>query len=156
MGWHNAKGVFRINGNAVEHYGHTEGLSGDTVWTLFEDREGIVWAATSKGIDSFRDPAITTFSHWKAWPPMQQSAFWLVKTVRSGLQTMALSTASPMERSPLFERGLVFRVNRSPRYWKTEPETYGWEWIMDYIYSKMVDSAAYLSRMTSRLEWWLE
>ena len=57
-----AKGVFRIHANAIEHYGHTEGLSGDSVWTLFEDREGIVWAATSNGIDSFRDPAVTTFS----------------------------------------------------------------------------------------------
>ena len=39
-----AKGLFRIYGNTVEHYGHTEGLSGDSVWALFEDREGIVWA----------------------------------------------------------------------------------------------------------------
>ncbi len=57
-----AKGVFRIQGNAVEHYGHTDGLSGDSVWDFFEDREGIVWAGTTSGIDSFRDPAVTTFS----------------------------------------------------------------------------------------------
>ena len=57
-----SKGVFRIHGNVVEHYGHVEGLSSDTVWTLFEDREGIVWAATSNGLDNFRDPAVTTFS----------------------------------------------------------------------------------------------
>jgi len=63
-----AKGVFRIHGNVVEHYGHTEGLSGDTVWTLFEDREGIVWGATSNGIDSFRDPPITTFSALEGLP----------------------------------------------------------------------------------------
>ena len=57
-----SKGVFRIHGSVVEHYGHLEGLSSDTVWTLFEDREGIVWAATSNGLDNFRDPAVTTFS----------------------------------------------------------------------------------------------
>ncbi len=57
-----ANGLFRIYGNAVEHYGHTEGLSGDSVWALFEDREGIVWAGTTSGIDSFRDPRVTTFS----------------------------------------------------------------------------------------------
>ena len=57
-----AKGLFRIYGDAVEHYGHTEGLSGDSVWTFFEDREGIVWAGTTSGIDSFRDPRVTTFS----------------------------------------------------------------------------------------------
>ena len=46
----------------MEHYGHTEGLSGDSVWALFEDREGIVWAGSTTGIDSFRDPRVTTFS----------------------------------------------------------------------------------------------
>ena len=56
------KGIFRIRGDVVEHYGRTEGLSSDTVPALFEDREGIVWAATTNGIDSFRDPRIVTFS----------------------------------------------------------------------------------------------
>jgi signal transduction histidine kinase/ligand-binding sensor domain-containing protein len=63
-----AKGVFRIHGNAVEHYAHLDGLSGDSVWSLFEDREGIVWAVTSNGIDSFRDPAVTTFSALEGLP----------------------------------------------------------------------------------------
>ena len=57
-----AKGLFRIYGNTVEPYGHTEGLSGDSVWALFEDREGIIWAGSTSGIDSFRDPHIVTFS----------------------------------------------------------------------------------------------
>ena len=39
-----------------------DGLSSDTVLDFFEDREGIVWAVTSNGIDSFRDPSVTTFS----------------------------------------------------------------------------------------------
>ena len=56
------KGIFRIRGDVVEHYGRTDGLSSDTVAALFEDREGIVWAATTNGIDSFRDPPIVTFS----------------------------------------------------------------------------------------------
>jgi len=56
------KGIFRIRGDVVDHYGRTEGLSSDTVGALFEDREGIVWAATTNGIDSFRDPRIVTFS----------------------------------------------------------------------------------------------
>ena len=55
-------GIFRVHGNAVDHYARTEGLSSDFVRTLFEDREGIVWAATSNGVDKFHDPPITTFS----------------------------------------------------------------------------------------------
>src|SRR5271157_213902 len=56
------KGLFRVHGNVVDHYDHTNGLSGDSVWALFEDREGIVWAGTTSGIDSFRDPAVATFT----------------------------------------------------------------------------------------------
>ena len=56
------KGLYRIRGKVVDHYGRTDGLSSDAVNLLFEDREGILWAATSNGLDSFRDPAVTTFS----------------------------------------------------------------------------------------------
>ena len=56
------KGLLRIHGNAVEHYDHTNGLSGDSVFALFEDRAGIVWAGTTSGIDSIRDPPVVTFS----------------------------------------------------------------------------------------------
>ena len=55
-------GLFRIRGNVVDHYGRAEGLSGDNVDNLLEDREGIVWATTQNGIDSFREPRVTTFS----------------------------------------------------------------------------------------------
>ena len=56
------KGIFRVRGNVVDHYGLTESLSGDFVRVLFEDRGGIVWAATNNGIDKFHDPRVTTFS----------------------------------------------------------------------------------------------
>jgi len=56
------KGLFRIHGNVVDHYGETDGLSSDEVRLLFEDREGILWAATADGVDTFRDPRVTTFS----------------------------------------------------------------------------------------------
>jgi len=56
------KGLYRVHGDSVDHYGRTDGLSSDAVNLLFEDREGILWAGTSNGIDSFRDPRVTTFS----------------------------------------------------------------------------------------------
>jgi len=55
-------GVYRIYRDKVEHFGSTDGLSSDYVYKLFEDREGNVWAATSKGIDNFRDLRIVSFS----------------------------------------------------------------------------------------------
>ena len=55
-------GVYRIHGQAVEHFGRADGLSSDTVFDLYEGDDGIVWAATSNGIDNFRDLPVTTFS----------------------------------------------------------------------------------------------
>ena len=55
-------GVYRIYRDKVDHFGSAEGLSSDYVYKLFEDREGNVWAATSKGIDNFRDLRIVSFS----------------------------------------------------------------------------------------------
>ena len=59
----NGKGIFRIQGNLVDHYGRADGLSGDTVALCLKIREGILWAATpGEGIDKFRDPPIASFS----------------------------------------------------------------------------------------------
>ena len=57
-----SKGIFRIHGNVVDRYQRTDGLSGDTILDLFEDREGLVWTVTTNGIDSFHDPRVTIFS----------------------------------------------------------------------------------------------
>src|SRR5580692_3258770 len=55
-------GIYRIHGQAVDHFGRTDGLSSDSVLDLYESDDGIVWAATSNGIDNFRDLPVTTFS----------------------------------------------------------------------------------------------
>ena len=56
------QGVYRIYGGEVDHFGRSEGLSGDAIYAFFEDREGNLWVATDKGLDCFRDLQITTFS----------------------------------------------------------------------------------------------
>ena len=55
-------GIYRIHGQAVDHFGRTDGLSSDSVLDLYEGGDGIVWATTSDGIDNFRDLPVTTFS----------------------------------------------------------------------------------------------
>ena len=41
---------------------HTDGLSSDLVYALFEDREGTIWAATSDGLDQFRESPVSSLS----------------------------------------------------------------------------------------------
>jgi signal transduction histidine kinase/streptogramin lyase len=55
-------GVYRIYRDKVQHFGSTDGLSSDFVYRIFEDREGNVWVATSKGIDNFRGLRVVSFS----------------------------------------------------------------------------------------------
>ena len=55
-------GLYRLNGGRVDHFGGEDGLSSNGVSSLFEDREGNFWVATSQGLDCFRDKRILTFS----------------------------------------------------------------------------------------------
>jgi signal transduction histidine kinase/ligand-binding sensor domain-containing protein len=56
------QGIYRILGRKVDHFYSADGLSGDFVLGFYEDREGNLWVATSKGIDCFRDVRVATFS----------------------------------------------------------------------------------------------
>jgi PAS domain S-box-containing protein len=56
------QGIYRIQGNKVDHYRSSDGLSGDAVTRLFQDREGNIWIATSRGIDNFHDLRVASFS----------------------------------------------------------------------------------------------
>jgi len=56
------EGIYRIRGRDVDHFGGANGLSSDSVNGFYEDREGNLWVATSKGIDIFRDLRVVNFS----------------------------------------------------------------------------------------------
>jgi len=56
------QGIYRIQGNKADHFRSSDGLSGDAVTGLFQDREGNIWVSTSRGIDKFRDLRIASFS----------------------------------------------------------------------------------------------
>ena len=43
-------------------FSQADGLSGDLVTSLFEDREGDVWVATLGGLDRFRNYAVATYA----------------------------------------------------------------------------------------------
>jgi signal transduction histidine kinase/ligand-binding sensor domain-containing protein len=55
-------GVYRTYGDRVDHFRTEHGLSSNAVNGFFEDREGNLWLATSKGLDCFHDTPVVSFS----------------------------------------------------------------------------------------------
>jgi signal transduction histidine kinase/ligand-binding sensor domain-containing protein len=55
-------GIFRVVGNSIDNYRHTDGLSSDAVGGFFQDVEGTIWVVTSAGIDNFRDVKVISYS----------------------------------------------------------------------------------------------
>jgi signal transduction histidine kinase/ligand-binding sensor domain-containing protein len=56
------EGIYRIRGSKVDHFRSVDGLSSDYIYKFYEDREHNLWAATSKGLDSFHDTRVVSFS----------------------------------------------------------------------------------------------
>jgi len=63
------RGLYRIHNGSVEHFGHEDGLSADSVLRIFQDREGGIWVATGEGVDHFRDLPILDYSNFKNLGP---------------------------------------------------------------------------------------
>ena len=48
-------GLLHVHRGRIDRFSRADGLSGNFVPDLFEDREGNVWVATINGLDRFRD-----------------------------------------------------------------------------------------------------
>jgi signal transduction histidine kinase/ligand-binding sensor domain-containing protein len=57
-----AQGLYHIHDGHADHYGAAQGLTGDEVNSIYEDREGNLWITTDKGLDLFRDLPVVSFS----------------------------------------------------------------------------------------------
>jgi len=55
-------GLIHIHRGSIDRFSKTEGLSGNSVGSIFQDREGNVWVATDGGLDRFRDFAVPSIS----------------------------------------------------------------------------------------------
>ena len=57
-----SQGLYHIHDGHADHYGAAQGLTGDEVHSIYEDREGNLWATTDRGLDLFRDTPIVTYT----------------------------------------------------------------------------------------------
>jgi signal transduction histidine kinase/ligand-binding sensor domain-containing protein len=56
------RGLVHLHQGRTDLFAQSDGLSGDFVLNLFEDREGNIWVATNNGLDRFRDFAVPRIS----------------------------------------------------------------------------------------------
>jgi signal transduction histidine kinase/ligand-binding sensor domain-containing protein len=56
------RGVVHVHQGRTDVLLPADGLSGDHVNSLFEDREGNIWTSTVEGLDRFRDPTVATLT----------------------------------------------------------------------------------------------
>jgi len=56
------QGLLHMHQGRTDRFTRADGLSGNTVSSMLEDREGNIWVATVGGLDRFRDLAVATVS----------------------------------------------------------------------------------------------
>src|SRR5262249_17382764 len=56
------QGLVHVHQGRTDVFSRSDGLSGESVLALFEDREGSIWLSTNRGLERFRDFAVPTFS----------------------------------------------------------------------------------------------
>ena len=55
-------GLIHVHNGRTDVYTKLDGLSGDVILSVFEDREGDVWVASTGGLDRFRELPVSTIS----------------------------------------------------------------------------------------------
>ncbi len=56
------RGIVHIHQGRTDVFSQLDGLSGDDIFDLFEDREGNIWVGTINGLDRFRELPVVTYS----------------------------------------------------------------------------------------------
>jgi signal transduction histidine kinase/ligand-binding sensor domain-containing protein len=57
-----AHGLAYVTDGSARLFTHQDGLTSNQIMALFEDREGILWVATSEGVDSLRELPVASLS----------------------------------------------------------------------------------------------
>jgi signal transduction histidine kinase/ligand-binding sensor domain-containing protein len=118
-------GLYKIDGEAVDHYERHAGLSGNSVRDIYEDHEGNLWVATDGGVDCFRDLKAVLWSTDQGLPAGHVRS---VLATRDGgilvgidhtLNLLHKGGISSISAAPGMPDGLVAGMveDRNGRYW---------------------------------------
>jgi len=75
------QGLLHLHQGITDQFASVDGLSGDVITDLFEDREGSIWVATNDGLDRFRDFAVPTISFKQG---LSSARVWTVLAAKDG------------------------------------------------------------------------
>ena len=75
------RGLLHLHEGRPDLFGHHDSLSGESVLSLFEDREDSIWVATTEGLDRFRDFAVPAISVQQG---LSNDRVWSVLGARDG------------------------------------------------------------------------
>ena len=121
------RGLLHVHQGGTDVYTQANGLTGDFVVRLFEDREGNIWVVTKTGLDRFRNLAVRTISTNQGLP---SAAPWSVHAARDG--SVWVGTLDGLSR---WNRGQVTTYrrpgNESANAGQRAPETGGKREIFD-------------------------
>ena len=62
------RGLVHVQRGRADTFAKSDGLSGDIICSLFEDREGNIWVSTSAGLDRFRELPVRSYSRKEGLP----------------------------------------------------------------------------------------
>ncbi len=68
-------GLVHLHQGRTDVFDHSDGLSGDSITRLFEDREGNIWVSTTDGLDRFRALPAVTYSAKQGVPHGASAVF---------------------------------------------------------------------------------
>jgi signal transduction histidine kinase/ligand-binding sensor domain-containing protein len=87
------RGLLHIHQGRLDVFAQSDGLSGDSIWRLFQDRERNIWVITTGGVDRFRDFAVPTIS---AKQGLSVANVWSALSAKDG--SVWLGTSSGLKR----------------------------------------------------------
>jgi len=62
------QGLIRLVNGRTDRFTRADGFSGESVYSILEDREGSVWVATNAGLDRFRDMKVVSLTPREGLP----------------------------------------------------------------------------------------